>query len=474
MEKSKAFQLFKSLSEQERFDFRQFLASPYFNRKPTLIDLYELFLEWVGSEQKQLPSREAIFERLFPETPYSEKALTYLSSDLNKSLEQFLVIQQLQTDSNQYQLLLLQELANRNLPKSFQQINRNLTKQFKQAEGKSDTATMEDQFRWWDIQEQYFQKQRLRKFDPSIQHAAEYLDRYYYLQRLNYSCAMLDRSTILQAPYEVQLSDHWLQHLREQDFFQEPIIQLYHSILLALQNEEEERYYDKLKQFLLDYPHKQQSSDLHDIYLFAINYCARKIRKGKDRFVEEALVLYQHGIERRILIKNDALSPWTFTNVVKLALRLKRFAWIKTFIPRYAPLLPEAFRANALHYNLAEVHYYSGQNDQAQEHLRQVVFSDLNYYLGARVMMAKIYYEEGEEEPLLSLIASFTIFLKRNKEISEALKKTFLNFCTLLFQIIRWTPRQVPGLKQKLAETDPLTDRQWLQNIYEEKLGEGK
>lgn len=152
--------------------------------------------------------------------------------------------------------------------------------------------------------------------------------------------------------------------------------------------------------------------------------------------------------------------------MVKLSLRLQHYTWIESFIQEYAPKLPGSFRENALHYNLAELYYYTNRFDQAQEHLNQVAFSDLNYYLGARVLLAKIFYETDEEEALLSLISSFTIFLKRNKQLSNNLKHTYLNFCQILFQILRRSPAQMKKLQEKISNTSLLTDRAWLENIY--------
>ena len=149
--------------------------------------------------------------------------------------------------------------------------------------------------------------------------------------------------------------------------------------------------------------------------------------------------------------------------MVKLSLRMEQYTQIEQFIEQYAPLLPEAFRENALHYNLAELYYYTGRFDQAQEQLLRVALTDLNYYLGARVLLTKIYYETGAEEALLSLLASFIIFLKRNKQLSSHLKHTYLNFCQILFQILRRPPNRLEPIRNRIKNTELLTDRAWLE-----------
>lgn len=279
---------------------------------------------------------------------------------------------------------------------------------------------------------------------------------------------MLDRQAILKSDYQINLSHDWVQHLKDKDFFGEPLIRIYYTIYQALIQEGKEVHFIRLKEYISQYQELLPATDIKDVLLFAINYCARKIRQGKDQYISEALQLYLAGIESEALLENGHLSPWTFTNVVKLLLRLEQFDRIEPFIRQYAPMLPAEFRENALHYNLAELYYYTQQFEKAQTELVQVAYSDLNYYLGARVLLAKIYYEQGEEEALLSLIASFTIFLKRNKDISANIKQTYLNFCNLLFKIVRRSLRNWAELAIEIAEVPLLTDRSWLQRIYEQ------
>ena len=85
-------------------------------------------------------------------------------------------------------------------------------------------------------------------------------------------------------------------------------------------------------------------------------------------------------------------------------------------------------------------------------------------------MLIKIYYEIDEEEALLSLIASFTIYLKRNKKIASNIINTYLNFTSLTYQIIKAKPNKLPAILEKIKTIEPLTDRRWLISIGERAL----
>ncbi|MEO0877721.1 MAG: hypothetical protein AAFY48_24225, partial [Bacteroidota bacterium] len=278
------------------------------------------------------------------------------------------------------------------------------------------------------------------------------------------ACSMLDRQHILQANYELALSKDWFNHLRQHLTSQPPIIKLYLFIFEMLNDEDQETHFQELKDGLQEHRGYISPQDLTTIYQFAVNYCARKIRAGREPYVEEALQLYLTAIEAGWFIINDELSPWTYANVVKLFLRQQKFEEAKVFIHQYLPLLPDRFRDNAFHYNLAELYYYTNAFEQAQEHLVQVAYEDLNYYLGARVLLAKIYWQTEAEDALSSLLAAFIMFLQRNKQLSKNLKNTYLNFCKILARILRTAADKRVTLRSTITETSPLTDRDWLLN----------
>ncbi len=473
MKKSKVVQLLQSCDSTEIMRIDAFLASPYFNQEERIHRLFQCLQSFYPDFPDADFSKKAVFQQVFPDQPYNDKQLRYLLSALNKKIEMFVAYEKIAQQPHQLMLALLQSLSERGLDKAYKQINLSISKELSDMKSQNSDFFLA-QLQWSEIQERHFQRQRLRKFDLSLQHFADDLDKFYFLHRLKITCGMLDRQAIFQSDYQLNISEEWIRHIEQQHCFHEPLIEAYYIIFRALLQQEEEHYFIQLKAFLKEHSPAIAKKECKDIYLFAINYCARKIREGKGNYTEEALQLYRSGIETGLLIDEHGLSPWAFTNVVKLALRLQYYNWIESFIYTYAPSLPEAFRKNAVHYNLAELYYYTRHFEQAQQHLNEVAFSDLNYYLGTRILLAKIFYETDEKEALLSLLSSFTIFLKRNKELSGDLKHTYLNFCQILFQIVRRSSSRMQKLKETIKDTRLLTDRTWLETIYEQALSSKK
>ncbi|TXB69421.1 hypothetical protein [Phaeodactylibacter luteus] len=471
MEKSKVLQALRALEPEEWGRFRQFLCSPYFNTREALVRLLDALQGYLSEgHESAWPEKGELWGAVFPSLPYEDKQWRYHLSWLNQMLEEFWWLERARGQPAVQLQEQMELLSERGLEKAYRQKERKLSALLR-SEAESGAQAFYRKYRWAAAREGHFQRKRLRRFNKDLQSAAGFLDRFYYLEKLKFACAMLDRQAILDADYETGITEAWLQHLESASCFNEPVIRLYLNIYRALSAEKEEAYFETLITQLETWSGNLPEEQMREVVLMAINYCARKIRQGREHYVSEALKLYTLGISQGVLMEQGQLSPWTFTNVVKLALRLERYQWIESFIAAYAKHIAPSFRENALHFSLAELYYYTNRYRSAQEHLSQVEFSDLNYYLGARTMLAKIYFEEGEEEALLSHLAAFTIFLKRNKALSAQLKQTFLNFCDILFQLLKRKPGQLSGLDARIKETALLTDRKWLLEAWGKAAG---
>ena len=80
-------------------------------------------------------------------------------------------------------------------------------------------------------------------------------------------------------------------------------------------------------------------------------------------------------------------------------------------------------------------------------------------------MLLRIYYEINEGEALFALIASFSIYLRRNKKITKETREAYLNFTNILGRIVRATKYKYPAIIEKINETKRLYNRNWLLEI---------
>ena len=319
------------------------------------------------------------------------------------------------------------------------------------------------------IANRHFATKNIRKFNDKLQKAADYFDVYYLSQKLKYSCEMMSMQRFLSADYSQNLIDEIGRFLQHSPYLEVPAIALYHQVFLTLTDEDNEAHFEKLMFLIQQNIHKFPESEMQSFFAHALNYCIRKMRQKNEKYVAKALDIYMQGVDNQLLLHNGVLSPWDYKNIVKLGLRLQKFEWTEQFIKGYTDVLATEYRLNAFNYGMADLLFHKQDMRGALIHLREVEFSDIFFTLDAKVMLIKIYYDKQVEEALISLLASFKIFLKRSKLISNEVRQTYGNFITLVHQLWKTQPQQMPSIIERINETSLLTDRNWLLSIASKK-----
>lgn len=460
MKKSKLIRLLNTFNSDELKAFGDFVASPYFNKKTELLPFFEYLQKYAPLFPVEKITRTVIFQALYPQEVYQEKKISYLMSDLCKLIERFFKIRNFERNKNQVEIYWLDALLKRQLYKDYERAYKKVGLQFS-VENNKDSYYYFQKYELSNLSVNYAMQKQLRQQDETLQLTTDYLDYFYLLKKLQYSCSMLVQQRISGMEYKMNLLEEIDQYLSTEKI-KEPIILIYHLILKMLLEEEKEVHFLALKKLIPLYVDQLSHEDNRDIYKYAINYCAQKLKRGQIQFAEDALELYLDGINQNILLDNGFLSPWTYKNVVKLGLGLKKFEWVEQFLHDYNEKLKKPFRQNALHFNLADLHYFKGEFQQTLYHLRYIKFTDLFYKLGTKMLLIKVYYELKEEDALLSLLASFSLFLKRNKQMSKQVREMYLNFCSIVQSITRRNPKHLAKIKQKIKTDKLLTDRRWL------------
>ncbi len=461
MDNSKLVILLKTLDSKELRAFKDFVASPFFNKNEELI-LFYAYLKKIAPEfpLKKI-QREAVYKAVFPQHSYDEKHLNYLMSFLLKLAEQFIGYQKYTQDGILPEYHQLAATIDRDLEKSYANIYSKTQQKLHQKPHRGHNFYYQ-RYLLSSIANTNFLKKKIRKYDKNIQEASDNFDVYYLCKKLKYACEILDRQKTLSVKYELKLIEELSVYLAQQPHDTIPHIAIYHQIYLTLTQTDGDKHFVQLKKLLQENGDKIELNERKQMYYYALNFCVRATRHNEEKYLEESLELYLNGIKSGLLFENNHLSPWTFKNTVKAGLRLKRYDWTEQFILRYAQDIAEEFRMNALNYNLADLHYYKKDFQVAQDYLQKVAFTDIFYTLNSKMMLLKIYYETNEEEALYSLVASFRVFLKRNKLISKTVRDAYLNFIKMLQQLMKRESKSLATLKQSMTNLPALTSRNWL------------
>jgi len=467
MTESKLVFLLKTFKKGEWRRFKEFLASPYFNKRADLIAFFNYIASTAPEFLEKKLSKAVVFKKLYPNQVYDDKQMRYLMNYTLKAAEEFLGQQKVDSLMLQDNYI-LEELVDRKLEKHakryFEKIANN------QANTTEKTIDYYySNYQLADIANKHFFNQEMRRHDDNLKIATDNLDLFYLINKLKYSCEMLNRQKVFSTNYDLSFTNQIYNYLISIEEEKEPLIDIYCQIYATLTLEDAATNFEILKELVANNDSVIPPIEKQHIYNYAINYCMRQVKYNVNRnyYANQSLELYLEGIQQEFLFVNNCLSPWIFKNVVRMGLNLKKYDWTEHFINEFYKKLAIEFQEDALHYNLADLAYRRKNYKEAQYHLLLVEYSDVFYSLGAKEILLKTYYENKEIESLFSLIASFSIYLRRNKKISNNIRETYLNFTTLLSQIVRATKDKIPKVVYNINNTELVTNRSWLLQICE-------
>ncbi len=460
---SKLIDLLRSFSNREWKAFRDFVDSPYFNKNEEVVRLCE-YLSTLAPDFTDL-TREKTHQALFPKLPTDEARLNHTMSFLLKLGEQFLVVESLENNNLIGDTQLLNAFIDRDLDKHY---THHIAKVNKRT---AETTILDvDYFHGKYVIEKIesirFLRTSSRVFNQNYQNASDSLDAFYLLEKMRLTCYMLMSQTIVATPYNLSFTEEACRFIGHHvGRLATPAIEAYYRIFRLLTHDKADEDFQLLKQLIQQHNAVISTNDLQDIYEYMINFCNLQIMKVREQYVVEAFDLYTGGIKTGMLLEKGHLSPWHFKNIIKLALRLKKFDFTEQFIREHTHLMEPQFRVDAEHYNLAELYYHTGRLSESMMRLNQVEFTDVYYSLGAKVMLCKIYHETGDFDALESLLHAFNTYLRRNKLISEDVRKAYINFISLLRKIRTAYTSKYPEIRAEIGQTALLTEKNWLLKI---------
>lgn len=471
MQKSKLIELLKHFNTKELNRFSEYLASPFFNKDEQLLVFLNYLKKFAPDFESKHLEKEKLIEKGIQGLKIDEKKLGYMMSDIVKHIEGFIRYQNYFAEEIEGYCHLLSTFNKWETDKFFDQTLREAKDTLYKYPYRNADFFYKEYLLETEINS-YFDRQKKRAYDESLQKAADHLDLFYLATKLKYSCELINRQKLIQTDYTLRLLKEISLHLQDHSYDDYPSITIYYQILMTFLENNDEIYFKKLTTLLDEHSFKFPADEARDMYAYAQNYCIRKINAGETDYSNELFSLYKTCIERELLLVDGFLSPWAFKNIVWVALRVGDVEWTDQFIKTFSKKINPKFRDNAYNYNYACLLFFQNKFGEALRLLNQVEFTDIFYGLSSRTMQIKIYYELNEWIPMQSAIEAFKVFLRRNKTLSENFKTTYNNFLKFTDKLSRIQKRENNKLNElhtKIEETKIVADINWLLQKIEEK-----
>lgn len=477
MQASKLISLLKTLNKKEFKDFQLFVGSEFFNKNKNLIVFVEQLSMYQGQFDSEKLDKDLFFKKHYLGEEFEEQRFRYLQSDLTKLLEEFIAYNEYAENSFQRKYFLLEGLKKREQGKYFLQELESIKKI-------NDSANLRDGNYYFnqhlisELSYEYSSQYRNRSFDSSIQEVIDNLEITYLARSFRYYCEMINRRNILSVKYNLSFFDELINYLRKGAFDDIPAIRIYLLIYVTLIEWDNRENYDELFSTLDKYGYQFSLKEQRDMYVFAQNYCIKRINRGMENALEDIFVLYKIITTKGLIYEGNYVSQPDFKNIVTTGLRLNEVDWVSAFIDEYKEKLNPQFSENAYTYSMAWIHFSRNEYDKALRMLLRVEFNDVYYHLDSKSLLMKTYFEMEEYDGFFSLVDAFKIYLRRNKFISEFQRETYHNFivlCNKLMKVKLGKNLMTLDLHREIIQTTPAADLAWLkqkslQLIHKAKL----
>ncbi|MCB0585390.1 MAG: hypothetical protein KDD06_08715 [Phaeodactylibacter sp.] len=464
MHQSKLIALLRKLSTRQLNRFGDFLQSPYYNKSKENCLFFGYLSGFAPSFDGPGLEKKAVMKANPTEAKLDDQALAYRMSELMQLLEQFLSVEYLKENPLEEQWALMETYSRLGLDKHYNTARKRSRKFLKKYPFR-DAAFLQAKYRLAEMENRNA-PQYERRHREELQRAADALDRAYLMEKLRYSLEMVNSAQMLDIHYDLQLGDPVLRWLQEKPLPDAPGVGIYLYALLMLQQPEEQEHYRKLYGLLRENEALLPPEELKNLYTYLLNYCTRRINRYRDKayyghFLDINLAL----IDKGLLLENGALAPWRYSNLVTVGLVTGRLEWAHQFLEEYKSLLPEAFRENIYNYNRAHYLYYTKEYEEAQVILNQLGLQDLLLAIAAKNLLAKIYYETGQTELLLSFLEAYRIYIYRQDLAKPRLKQQARNFIDVIRKLAKLAPFEAEKRKALADNLPPgaeILERDWL------------
>lgn len=462
MEKSRLYELFQCLDNQQLRDLKKVVKAPIYNKRKDVILLFEHLVQ-LRKKKRADYSKQLAFQKMYDSSDYDDGRMRLVMTLLHQLIDRYLVQQSLSEDAFQSNIRLLKIYRKLNLPRHFESLSQRMAaQQTKQAFRNADYYDAAFQFN----EERYRYAATNRRFgefylDETIQH----LNVAYIARQLRQASFSISHQAIYKKELQVGLVAEMLRYVETENLITYPVVGIYYHYLMAVQHVEEFKYFEALKNMLVKHGILFPEEERRELYRLTLNFCIRQYNAGDGRYLKEELEIYQVGLEKGYLLTAKGyLSRFSYRNIVTLCLAIGALEWGRSFIQEYHQELAPEYRESMYSFNLARMEFRQKHYQKALILLQKSEFKELLINLSAKTVMAKIFFELNELDVLDAHLLAMKNFIYRKKVIGYH-RENYLNFLRFLpkvIEVIRMDQNGKEKLRQEIKSTKAIAERDWL------------
>lgn len=468
---SKTAEILLGLTKKEYKRFGLFLRSPFFNKSKTSCELYDYFKEKKDTPAFGRITKEVISAHLFPGEKYDDITFRKHLSNFNKLAEEFLVQCELEGNKLIKENMLLRTASQRGLPVTFEAKLKDLRNEYESCPDKSH----DEYYYIYQTERSYFHysSRSFRNPEQETQRNTYLLDLYYISVKLLHFYTILN----LRLHYNKQVElDQWafdnivkfIENNREElAENHKPLYIDYLSVKMLLAPDNPAGF-NELRDFI-------KSSDVHGTteeraYIYLYNHSLYRFNKGFTDTPREVFGTMRLMEERNMPMWNYFAYHMYYVNAVKYAAMAGDFEWAEKFMEKRRERLHDDIVNEADNLARAGLYFYKKNYKKALEHLINVDYPNYSFYLHAKSLLIKIYYEERDFIGVMNTVETTKKFLTRKDLIPDRLissNNKFLNVVSKMIDVR--TKNDIADIEKTLNDDKSILNRDW---ILEKLAGE--
>ena len=486
MHKTQLIQLLKVTNPEELKGLGTYLKSQNGSVNKSMIALLNYVKKYAPAYESPKLEKAKVTAYLAKKDITQE--LNKLAYDLKVALENFLIAYDIEQDEGLKQELLLKTLKKRNHP-DYQKHNKKLIETTKKRwEKELDHHDLWTLFQlnytvWSDINTQKF-----KASTDFLQAANQYLDVYYWLNKLKINTELTSSKSIIANQIEAMPLS-----LIQKSINQYPLLSKRSDIQIWLKNlqlieDNNDVAYFALKEALITSVANISPKDARDIFVFLNNYCVKNLNSRTKQFALEGVSLFKLAEKHQFLLENQRIRDLEYTNAATFGLMAPDVDWTFTFINKYYQYLaPELKEATFALVN-AQYHFSTKAFAEVWNWLHSVDLPNhltLSTNIKIRTLTIRAFYEIWQQkdfEPaeeigvLSSQIQSFENYIKGNPYLATVKKKGYLNFTLFFKDLIHLKKdlvhqqKQLHRIQKQLNQNSIVLLKKWLNEKIQTRL----
>ncbi len=471
MKKIKLTRLLSSLSGGEVKRFKNFLNSPYHNKKHQFVEVFELLAKYHPNYENDKLGEEKVFSAAYPGRQYSYVLLKNMQSDLYELLKSFMAVEEFDKNKLLVKNLFMQNLFGRPGLKEL------ISKEIKIAEALYTDENLNTSY----FDNYYQLKKNLCKYTSNVNQYEEFgnsLDEEiesFISMALNnllvYGLCFESYKIISQHSKYTKSTSRLIEILKSADTVKNPVNKIFYNVLQLLKTDDE-KYYNETIEMLKNEDNFLNMDSKIWVYQPIEAFLIKRVKNGEEKFYRPQYELYKHCFESGLYDNENVFAEGKLLMTIETAIRVKEFDWIEKTIEKNIYKVSENTREDYYNFSMAKILQAKGKNEKALDLLSRINLDTSALKSMARNVQLKIYYELGYFELAKAQIDAYRHYISREKDLSDMYKDSVYNFLKFYNKLIDLKlnndTRKITDFEFEAAKSKNVILKQWLLEKIEE------